>query len=88
MARDTPVLASTATAIPEVCGDAAVLVDPLDDAAVEEAMRRVLSDEELRIRLVDAGRRRVAHYDIRATGTALYGALTAVSAQSSSSRAP
>jgi glycosyltransferase involved in cell wall biosynthesis len=83
MARDTPVLASSATAIPEVCGDAAVLVDPLDDAAVEEAMRLVLSDEDVRARLVHAGRGRVANYDISTTGAALYETLVTVTARSS-----
>jgi glycosyltransferase involved in cell wall biosynthesis len=86
MARDTPVLASTVTAIPEVCGDAAVLVNPLDDADVERGMFRVLTDEELRVSLVRAGRGRVAHYDILATGVALYEALTASTARTVSAR--
>ncbi|OIQ90707.1 mannosylfructose-phosphate synthase [mine drainage metagenome] len=78
MARDTPVLASTATAMPEVCGDAALLVDPLDDEAVEEGMRRVLVDASLRDRLVRAGRLRVAHYAVSTTGAALREALAPV----------
>jgi len=86
MARDTAVLASTSTAIPEVCGDGAVLVDPLDDVAVERAMGRLLLDAGLRGRLVAAGRGRVAHFDVRATGAALYGALAAVVARSSIAR--
>ena len=84
MARDTVVLASTSTAIPEVCGDGAVLVDPLDDAAVERELGRILLDSGLRERLVAAGRGRVAQYDVRSTGSALYGALAAVVARSSS----
>ena len=34
MARGTPVVASSTTSIPEVAGDAAVLVDPTDEAAI------------------------------------------------------
>lgn len=75
MARDTPVLASTSTAIPEVCGNAAVLVDPLDDDAIEAGMRRVLTRDDVRVRLVEAGRERVAAYDVTATGIALSDAL-------------
>jgi glycosyltransferase involved in cell wall biosynthesis len=78
MARDTPVLASTATAIPEVCGDGALLVDPRDRGAVEAAMRRILTDDELRSGLVLAGRERVSHFDVAATGGALYSAVEAV----------
>ena len=78
MARDTPVLASTATAIPEVCGGAALLVDPLDDDAVVAGMRRVLVDVPLRDRLVRAGRLRVAHYAVSTTGAALREALAPV----------
>ncbi|QTE29276.1 glycosyltransferase family 4 protein [Pengzhenrongella sicca] len=81
MARDTPVLASTATAIPEVCGDGALLVDPRDDGAIVAGMRRLVADGDLRERLVRAGRARVAHYGPAATGAALYGALTAVAAR-------
>jgi glycosyltransferase involved in cell wall biosynthesis len=76
MARDTPVLASTATAIPEVCGDAALLVDPLDGHAVEEGLRRILLEVPLREHLIHAGRLRVAHYSVQATGTALRSALS------------
>jgi hypothetical protein len=78
-----PVLASTATAIPVVCGDAALLVDPLDDAAVEKSVRLVLPDEAVRARLVHNGCERMANYDISTTGTALYDALVTVTARSS-----
>jgi alpha-1,3-rhamnosyl/mannosyltransferase len=81
MARDTPVVASDVTAVPEVCGDAAVLVGPHDDEAIERGLVAVLLDDELRARLVRRGRQRVAHYDVRRTGEALYEALR-VSARS------
>ncbi|MCP4614625.1 MAG: glycosyltransferase family 4 protein [Planctomycetes bacterium] len=50
-----PVVASNATSIPEVAGDAAVLVDPLDTTAIAESIYRVLSDSKLREELVYAG---------------------------------
>jgi len=62
MAMGTPVVASNRTAMPEVCGDAACLVDPADEEAVVAATRSVLSDEALRARFVDRGRSRVALY--------------------------
>jgi glycosyltransferase involved in cell wall biosynthesis len=62
MAMGTPVVASNRTAIPEICGDAAVLVDPADEDAVIESARGVLSDAARRTELVDRGRRRAGLY--------------------------
>jgi len=44
MACGAPVMASDATSLPEVAGDAAMLVDPLDVSAMAEGMRTVLGD--------------------------------------------
>ncbi|HML21258.1 MAG TPA: glycosyltransferase family 1 protein [Aggregatilinea sp.] len=56
MACGTPVLASTVSSIPEVAGDAAILVDPYDVDAIRDGMERLLSDESLRTDLVARGR--------------------------------
>jgi len=48
MACGTPVITSNVSSLPEVAGDAGLLVDPLDVAALARAMRRVLSDGDLR----------------------------------------
>ena len=58
MACGTPVVAAQAGALPEVCGDAALLVDPWSEAAMADAFRRVISDNALRIQLVERGRAR------------------------------
>ena len=47
MGCGTPVVCSNRTSLPEVVGDAAITVDPEDTRALVEAMRRVLTDEEL-----------------------------------------
>ena len=62
MAIGTPVVASNRTAIPEICGDAAALVDPAEEDAVVHAARAVLTDAARGAELVDRGRRRVAVY--------------------------
>jgi len=51
MACGTPVVCSNASSLPEVAGEAALLVDPLDVEGWAEAMRRALEDEELRPRV-------------------------------------
>ncbi len=55
MACETPVVCSNASSLPEVAGDAALLVDPLDVEGLAAAMRRVLGDEELRAELIERG---------------------------------
>jgi glycosyltransferase involved in cell wall biosynthesis len=62
MSCGTPVLTSNVSALPEVAGDAAVLVDPLDESAIADAIRRILEDRTLRDRLRDAGRARAAAF--------------------------
>ena len=48
MACGTPVVTSNCSSLPEVAGDAALLVDPYDTEAIAEAARRLLDDEALR----------------------------------------
>jgi glycosyltransferase involved in cell wall biosynthesis len=47
MACGTPVIASNASCLPEIVGDAALQVDPYDIDALAAAMRRVLNDTDL-----------------------------------------
>ena len=54
------VVASDSTSIPEVAGDAALLVDSTDDEALTEGLVRAAPDDELRTRLQAAGPRRAA----------------------------
>lgn len=54
------VVASDSTSIPEVAGDAAILVDPTDDDALVEGLQRAATDTALRARLATAGPRRAA----------------------------
>jgi alpha-1,3-rhamnosyl/mannosyltransferase len=58
MSCGTPVVASAAASIPEVVGDAGILVDPLDVAGWSSALIGVLTDTELQARLRLAGRNR------------------------------
>ena len=47
MASGTPVVTSNVSSLPEVAGDAAVLVDPYDVDSIVDGVRRVLTDPEL-----------------------------------------
>jgi len=55
MQLGTPVLTSNRSSLPEVAGDAAVLVDPYDTNAIAQGIARLDRDDALRARLAEAG---------------------------------
>lgn len=55
MACGVPVVTSNVSALVEIAGDAAVTVDPRDVGSIADALLRVLTDAELRERLIAAG---------------------------------
>jgi glycosyltransferase involved in cell wall biosynthesis len=55
MAHGTPVVASNTTALPEVVGQAAMMVNPENVFEISRALQRVLTDQGLRERLKAAG---------------------------------
>jgi glycosyltransferase involved in cell wall biosynthesis len=62
MTVGVPVVAANAGALPEVGGDAALLVPPTDPSAIAAAMERLLDDEALLMNCVARGLRRSAEY--------------------------
>lgn len=70
MAGRTPVITSNVSAMPEVAGDAAVLVDPLSVEELGGAMERVLTDVELAAELADAGYKRAQDFEWERTAAA------------------
>src|SRR5207302_211555 len=65
MARGLPAVAGRVGAMPELAGEAAVLVDPEDVDAIAGGLAKVLSDQALRTRLAAAGRERAAGFTWR-----------------------
>ncbi len=70
MACGTPVVCSNATSLPEVVGDAAVLVDPRDPGAWSAAIGGILDEPATATRLIDAGRERASRLTWRKTAAA------------------
>jgi len=62
MACGTPVLTSNVSSLPEVAGDAALLVDPLDTEAIAQGMARLVTDPHLRRSLVERGYAQVRQF--------------------------
>ena len=61
-AAGVPVLTSSVASLPEVAGDAALLVEPSDANAIGHGLVRLFADPALRERLVAAGRERLASF--------------------------
>jgi glycosyltransferase involved in cell wall biosynthesis len=61
----TPVVTSNVSSLPEVVGDAAVLVDPYSPASIAEGMRKALTDEALRASLRISGMARAREFSWR-----------------------
>ena len=62
MACGVPVVTSRASCLPEVAGDAALLVDPHDESDLARALLAALTDDALRAGLIERGSRRVASF--------------------------
>lgn len=69
MACGTPVVTSNVSALPEVAGDAAVLVNPYDVESIADGIARVLKDDSLRKKLISKGFNRVKQFKPRDVAT-------------------
>lgn len=71
MACGTPVVSSATSAIPEVAGEGACLVDPTDAEAIADALLRLESDASFRASQIDYGLRRVGGFSWERTARQL-----------------
>lgn len=67
MACGVPVITSNSSSLPEVAGEAALLVDPYDETALEKAILRLVSDDRLRQKLSLEGLRQAQKFSWRRT---------------------
>ena len=77
MTIGVPVVAASRGALPEVVGDAGLLVKIEDPGALSAAMEKVMTDAGLRRRLADAGVRRAAQFSWDTSAGRLYDAYRA-----------
>ena len=68
MASGTPVVTSNVSSLPEVVGDAAILVDPYDPDSIADGMKQALEDTDLRATLIERGLRKGARILLGAVG--------------------
>lgn len=75
---ETPVLTSNVTSMPEVAGDAAILVDPHSAEAIAEALHSLSTDRELQQTLVEKGRSQRTLFSWDKTANLLWQSLTKI----------
>jgi glycosyltransferase involved in cell wall biosynthesis len=72
MACGTPVVTSRISSLPEVVGDAALLVDPYSVDEIALGIERILGDDALRAVLVERGRARVRDFSWKRSVKAIH----------------
>lgn len=66
MLLGTPVITSNVASLPEVAGRAALMVDPTDIGAIAKAIRTIDKDADLRLDLIERGRKQAAKFSTAA----------------------
>ena len=70
MGCGTPVITSNISSLPEVAGDAAILVNPYSSQEISHAMEQIATDEKMRSQLRELGIKRAGQFSWEKTGTA------------------
>ena len=80
MAAGVPVVAADAGSLPEICGEAAILVDPRNPSDMAAGLHRAITDSSVRAELIALGRERTELFSVARSAAgmdALYRALAA-----------
>jgi len=70
MACGTPVITSNISSLPEVAGDAAILINPYNTGEITAAMQTIINDSETRKQLSEKGLKRANQFSWEKTGLA------------------
>jgi glycosyltransferase involved in cell wall biosynthesis len=72
MACGTPVIASNLSSLPEIVGDAGLLINPYDINEIAAAMAKVLNDKDLQTELISKGLKRVQEFSWRKSAEVIF----------------
>lgn len=78
MSLGCPVITSNIASLPEVCGDAALYVDPYNSEEIRGAIENLINNPQLRTQLVEAGKERVEFFSMENYTKKLYEAYTKI----------
>jgi glycosyltransferase involved in cell wall biosynthesis len=73
MACGTPVITSNTSALPEIAGDAAMLVNPANESEITKAIQEALSNKSVREQLIEKGLQRIRSFNWNLSATNLLG---------------
>lgn len=68
MACGTPVITSNISSLPEVVGDAGLLIDPYNVSAITDALKTIAQDPQLRLKMRDLSLKRASQFSWQRTG--------------------
>ncbi|MBK1990774.1 glycosyltransferase family 4 protein [Sphaerospermopsis aphanizomenoides BCCUSP55] len=68
MACGTPVITSNVSSLPEVAGDAAILINPVNNREITSAMQATINDSQMRKHLSQKGINRASQFSWETTG--------------------
>jgi glycosyltransferase involved in cell wall biosynthesis len=71
-ASETPVITSNTTSLPEVAGNAAILVNPEDRIAIKDAIKKLLEDKFLIDKLIQAGKHQYEKFNWKITAEKIF----------------
>ncbi|MDF1696535.1 MAG: glycosyltransferase family 1 protein [Saprospiraceae bacterium] len=72
MSSGTPVITSNVSSMPEVAGDAALLIDPHNPISIAEGMFEITSNPDLREKLIEKGMERAKEFSWKKTADHIY----------------
>ena len=78
MSLGCPVITSNVSSLPEVCGDAAIYVDPYNSDDIRQAIEKLINNPEMQTQLVEAGKKRVELFSMENYAKKLYEAYTRI----------
>jgi len=64
MSLGCPVITSNTSSLPEVCGDAAIYIDPYNSGDIKDAIEKLINNPQLRLQLIEAGKERVKFFSM------------------------
>lgn len=72
---ETPVITSNVTSMPEIAGDAAVIIDPFNPESIAEGLKSITFDKNLREELIEKGKKRRLEFSWQKTADNLWSSI-------------
>jgi glycosyltransferase involved in cell wall biosynthesis len=78
MSFDCPVIVSKVSSLPEVCGNAAIYIDPYDSDDIRKGIEKLINNPQIRSQLIELGKERVKMFSMENYAEKLYKAYAKV----------